>query len=177
MWELDHKESWAPKNWCFWTVMLEKTLDSRLDCKEIKPVNPKANQSWIFIGRTNAEAEASILWPSDAKKLTHWKRPWCWEGLKAGGEGDDRGWDGWMASHWFNGHESEQALGLGDEQGGLACCSQWGCKELDMTEQLNWRIRHYLSDVVVRVLSTEGEEQEEGEKGRDKPQISNVLIL
>ena len=82
------------KNSCF----LEKTLESSLDCKEIKPVNPKGNQSWIFIGRTDAEAEAPILWPLDVKKLIHWKRPWCWERLKAGREGDDRGWDDWMAS-------------------------------------------------------------------------------
>ena len=93
MWELDYKKSWAPKNWCFWTVVLEKTLESSLDCKEIKPVNPKGNQSPIFIGRTDAEAEASILWPL-CEELIHWKRPWCWERLKAGGEGDNRGWDG-----------------------------------------------------------------------------------
>ena len=97
MWELDQKEGWAPKNWCFWTVMLEKTLESPLNCKEIKPVNPKGNQSWIFIGMTDAEAEAPILctW---CEEPTHWKRPWCWERLKAGEEGVDRGWGGWMAS-------------------------------------------------------------------------------
>ena len=93
MWKLDHKERWAPRNWCFWTVVLEKTLESPLDCKEMQPVHPKGNQSWIFIGRIDAEAETPILWPPDAKKS-----PWCWERLKAGGEGDDRGWDGWMAS-------------------------------------------------------------------------------
>ena len=98
MWELDYKESWAPKNWCFWTVVLEKTLVSPLDCKEIQPVHPKGKQSWVFIGRTDAEAETPILWPPDAKSWLHWKRPWCWERLRAGGEGDDRGWDGWMAS-------------------------------------------------------------------------------
>ena len=86
------------KNWCFWTVVLEKTLESPLDYKEIQPVHPKGNQSWIFIGRTDVEAETPILWPPDCKKLTHLERPWCWERLKAGGEGDDRGWDGWMAS-------------------------------------------------------------------------------
>ena len=97
MWELDYKESWAPKNWCFWTVVLEKTLESPLDCKEIQPVHPK-DQSWVFIGRTyDVEAETPILWPPDAE-LTHLKRPWCWERLRAGGKGDDRGWDGWMAS-------------------------------------------------------------------------------
>ena len=94
MWELDHKEGWALKNWCFWTVVLEKTLESSLDCTEIQPVHPKGNQSWIFIGRTDVEAETLILWPLDAKS----RSPWCWERLKVGGEGDDRGWDGWMAS-------------------------------------------------------------------------------
>ena len=95
MWELDHKEGWEPKNWCFWTMVLqtvEKTLESPLDSKEIKPVHPKGNKFWIFVGRTDAEA------PIQCEELTHWKRPWCWESLKAGGEGDDRGWDGWMAS-------------------------------------------------------------------------------
>ena len=98
MWELDYKESWVLKNWCFWTVVLKTTLESPLDCK-IKPVNHKGNRSWIFIGRTDAEAEALILCLATwCKGLTHWKISWCWERLKAGGEGDDRGWDGWMAS-------------------------------------------------------------------------------
>ena len=102
VWELDHKESWAPKNWCFWTMVLKKTLESPLDCKEIKPINPKGNQSWIFTGRTDAEPETPILWP---RELTHWKRPCCWERLKAG-EGDDQRLDvGWH--HWLNGHEFE----------------------------------------------------------------------
>ena len=95
MWELDYKESWALKNWCFRTVVLEKTLESPLDSKEIEPVHPKWNQSWIFIGRTDAEAESAILWLPDAKNSLE---NWCWERLKAGGERDDRGWDGWMAS-------------------------------------------------------------------------------
>ena len=90
------KESWAPKYWCFWTV-LEKTFDSPLDCKEIQVVYPRGNQSWISIGRTDAEAETPVLWPPDVEGLTHLKRLWCWKRLKAG-EGDDRGWDGWMAS-------------------------------------------------------------------------------
>ena len=98
MWELDYKESWAPKNWCFRTVVLKKTLESPLDCKEIQSVHLKGNQSWIFIGRTDAEAETPILLASWYEELTHWKRPWCWERLKAGGKGDDRGWDGWLAS-------------------------------------------------------------------------------
>ena len=98
MWELDHKEGWALKNWHFWTVVLEKTLKSPLDCKEIQPVYPKGNQSWIFIGRTDAEGEAPILEPPEAKSWLTGKKPWCWERLKAGEEGDDRGRDWWMAS-------------------------------------------------------------------------------
>ena len=98
VWELDHKEGWEPKNWCFWTVVLEKTLENPLDCKEIKPVNPKGNQFWIFIGRTDVETEALILWPPDVKSWLIGKKPWCWERLRARGEGDDRGWDVWMAS-------------------------------------------------------------------------------
>ena len=94
MWKLDYKESWVLKNWCFWTVVLEKTLESPLDNKEIQPVNSEGNQSWTFIGRTDAKAETPILWLPDAKELTHLKRPWCWERLRTGGEGDDRGWDG-----------------------------------------------------------------------------------
>ena len=94
MWELDHKEGWELKNWCFWNVVLEKTLESPLNCK-IKPVNPKGNQSWIFIGRTDDEAEAPKLWPTTwCEEPTHWKRPWCWERLKAKGEEGNRGWDG-----------------------------------------------------------------------------------
>ena len=98
MWELDHKEGWAPKNWCFWTVVLEKMLESPLDWMEIQPVHPKGKQCWKFIGSTDAEAEAPILWPPDAKnkELTPWKRPWCWKRLKA--EGYGRGWDDWMTS-------------------------------------------------------------------------------
>ena len=97
MWELDCEESWAPKNWCFWTVVLEKTLASPLDCKKIQPVHPKGDQSWVFTGRTDADWNSTTL-ATSCEELTHWKRPWCWEGLGAGGEGNDRGWDAWMAS-------------------------------------------------------------------------------
>ena len=93
MWELDYKKSWAPKNWCFCTVVLEKILESPLDCTEIQPVHPKGDQSWIFIGRTDVEARTPILWSPDS-----FERPWCWVRLRAGGEGNNRGWDGWMAS-------------------------------------------------------------------------------
>ena len=97
MWELGHKEGWTLKNWCFWIVLLEKTLVNPLDCKEIKPVNPKGNQAWIFIGRS--DSEAPTVWPPDVKSIeTHWKRPWYWERLKAKGGGSGRGWGGWMAS-------------------------------------------------------------------------------
>ena len=98
MWKLDYKESWAQKNWCFWTVVLEKTLESSLECKEIQPVHSKGNQSWVFIGRTDDEAETPITLATSWEELTHWKRPWCWEGLGAEREGDDRRWDGRMAS-------------------------------------------------------------------------------
>ena len=121
----------------FRTVVLEKTLESPLDCKEIQPVHPKRNQSWIFIGRTVAEAETPILWPPDAKNWLTGQRPWCWERLKAGGEGDNRGWDGWMASPirwtWVG-----ASSGDGDGQGCLVCCSPWGCKESDTTDRLKW---------------------------------------
>ena len=99
MWELDYKESWAPKNWCFWTLVLEKTPEGPLDCKEIQPVHPKGDQFWIFIGRTDAEAKTPILWSHDAKNWLVWKDPDPGKhSPDAGGEGDDRWWDGWMAS-------------------------------------------------------------------------------
>ena len=131
IWELNWKESWALKNWCFQITVLEKTLESPLDSKEIKPVNPKGNQLWIFIGRTDAEAEAPILWPPDVKSwLT--RKDWCWERLRAGGEGDDRGWDGWMASlaQWTWVWES---LEDSEGQGSSVCCSPCSYKETDTT--------------------------------------------
>ena len=137
MWELDYKESWAPKNRCFWTVMLEKTLESPLDCKEIQPVHPKWNQSWIFIGRTAAEAETPILWPPDAKNWLTGKDPDAredWRQEEKGMTGDEMvGWH-----HWLDEYEFEQAPGVGDGQGSLACCSPWSHKEWDTTEQLKW---------------------------------------
>ena len=137
MWELDHKESWGPKNWCFWTAVLEKTLEGPLDCKEIQPVNPKGNQSWIFIGKTDAEAETPILWPPDVKNWLIGKDPDAgkvWRQEKKGTTEDEL--VGWY--QWLDGLEFEQAPGVGDGQGGLVCCRPWGCKELDMTERLNW---------------------------------------
>ena len=135
MWELDHKEGWAPKNWCFWTVVLQKTLQSPLDCKEIQPVNPKGYQPWIFIGRTDVEAEAPILQPPDGKSQLIRKDPdagkdWSQE-EKGITEDEMAGWH-----HQLNGHEFEQALGDGEGQGSLACCSRWGRKESDSPEWL-----------------------------------------
>ena len=128
MWELHHKEGWAPQNWCFQTVVLEKTLESPLDSKEIKPVNPKGNQPWIVIGRTGTETEAPILWPPDTKsQLIEKRRRWCWERLRAGREGGDRGWGGWMASptQWTR----VWAIPGDNGQGSLECCCPWGRKE------------------------------------------------
>ena len=130
--------NWVPKNWCFWTVVLEKTLKSSLDCKEIQLVNPKGNQSWIFIGKTDAEAETPILGHL-------MRRADSLEKTLMLGKIEGRRRRGWMTEdemvgwhHWINGHEFEQALGVGDGQRSLACCSPLGCKESDMTEQLNW---------------------------------------
>ena len=133
MWELGHKEGWALKNWCFWTVVLEKTLESPLDCKEINPVHPKGNQSWIFIGRTDAKAEAPILWSPDAKSWLIGKDPDAgkdWEQEEKGTTEDEMvGWH-----HKLNGCEFEQTLGDGEGQGSLNCCNQWGQEESDMRD-------------------------------------------
>ena len=135
MWVLDYKES-LELNWGFWTVMLEKTLESFLDCKEIQPVHSK-DQSWVFNGRTDVEAETPILWPPDAKSWLIWKDP---DARKDWGE-EEKGTTedemvGWH--HRLDGHGFRWTLGVGDGQGGLACCNSWGCKESDTTEQLNW---------------------------------------
>ena len=136
MWELDQKEGLVLKNWCFWTVVLEKTLERHLYCKETQPVNPKGNQSWIFIGRTDAEAEAPILWSPQVKNWLIGKDPDAvkdWR-QKKGMTEDEMVW--WP--HWLDGHEFEHAPGVGDTQGSLACCSPWGRKESDTTQLLNW---------------------------------------
>ena len=137
MWELDHKESWVWKNWCFCTVVLEKTLESPLDCKEIKSVNPKGTQSWIVIGRTDAEAEAPILWLPDAKNWLTGKDPDAGKDWRQ----EDKGMSEDEMVRWhhqLNWHEFVQAPGVGDGQGSLACCSPRGCKESGMTERPNW---------------------------------------
>ena len=135
---LDCEESWVLKNWCFWTVVLEKTLESPLDCKEIEPVHPKKDQPWVFIGRTDAKAETPILWPPHVKSWLIGKdsdtgRDWGQE-KKGMTEDEMAGWH-----HWLDGREFEWALGVGDGQGGLACCASWGRKESDTTERLNWK--------------------------------------
>ena len=137
MQELYYKESWVSKNWCCWTVMLEKTLESLLYCMEIQPVSSKGNQSWIFIGRTDAEAETPILWPPDAKNWLTRKDPDAgkdWRQEKKGTTEDEMiAWH-----HWLDWHEFEQAPGVVERQGSLVCCSPWGHKELDTTERLSW---------------------------------------
>ena len=137
MWQLDHKEGWAQKNRYFWIIVLEKIIESLLDCKEIKPVNLSGNQSWIFIGGVDAETEAPILWPPDEKNWLTGKD--CDAGKERGQEemgATENEMVGWH--HWHNGHEFEQALGVGGAQRSLACCSPRGLKESDTTEQLNW---------------------------------------
>ena len=133
----NHQESWAPKNWCFWTVVLEKTLESPLDCKEIQPASPKGDQSWVFIGRTDAEAETPILWLPHSKSWVIGKDPGAgrdWGQEEKGMTEDEMArWH-----HRLDGHEFESTPGVGDGQGGLACCDSWGRKELDTTERLNW---------------------------------------
>ena len=136
MWELDCEEGWEPKNWCFWTVVLEKTLESPLDCKEIQPVHSQ-DQPWVNCGRTDAKAETPVLWPPHSKSWLTGKDSDAggdW-GQEEKGTPEDE-----MAGchHQLDGREFEWTPGDGDGQGGLVCCSSWGCKESDMTEQLNW---------------------------------------
>ena len=131
MWELNHKEGWVPKNWSFWTVAMEKTLESPLHSKEIKSVHPKGNQPWIFFGSTDAEAEAPILWPPDAKSQLIRKDPDAGRDWRQ--EDEMVEWH-----HQHSGHGFGWTPGVGDGQGGLVCCGSWGLKESDMIEQLNW---------------------------------------
>ena len=137
MWELDHEESWVPKKRCFWTVVLEKTLGSPLDCKESQPVHPKGDQSWVFIGRTDVEAETPILWPPEAESWLIGKDP---DAGKDWGQ-EERAEDEMVRwHHRFDGHGFGWTPRVGDGQGGLACCSPWCHKELAVTEGLNWTV-------------------------------------
>ena len=134
IWELDYKENWALKNWCFWTKVLEKALESPLACKEIQPVHPKRDQSWMFIGRTDA---TPILWPPDAKSWLIWKDSDArkyWEQEEKGMTEDEMV----VWHHRLDRHEFGWILGVGDGQGGLACCGSWGRKGSDTTERMNW---------------------------------------
>ena len=167
MWELDYKESWALKNWCFWTVVLDKTLESPLDCKEIQPVCPKGHQPWKFIGKTEAEAETPIVWPPDVKNWLIGKDPDAgkdWKQEKGTTEDEMVGWH-----HWLDGHEFEQSPGVDDGQGSMACCSPWGRKESDTTEWLNYYINICLLTGLYLKL------EHEFHKGRD--QICLFIML
>ena len=137
MWELDCEESWAPKNWCFWIVVLEKTLESPLDCKEIQSVHSEGDEPWDFIGRNDAKAETPVLWPPHMKSWLIGKNSDAWRdwGQEEKGTTEDE-MAGWH--HGLDGRESEWTPGDGDGRGGLACCDSWGREELDMTEWLNW---------------------------------------
>ena len=137
MWELDCEEGWAPKTWCFWTVVLEKTLESPLDCKDIPPVHSEGDQPWDFFGRNDAKAETPVLWPPHVKSWLVGKdsdagRDWGQE-EKGTTEAETAGWH-----HWLDGRESRWTPGVGDGQGGLACCDSWGRKESDTTQRLIW---------------------------------------
>ena len=151
MWGLDHKENWVLNNWCFWTVVLKKTLESPWDCKEIKPVNPKGNQPQILIGRTGAEAETPVLWQSDVKNWLLWKDPDAGKGWRQEEKGKTEdemvGWH-----HQFNGDESEQALGDVEGQGHLTCFPTWGHKGSDTTERQNSSISLKPDDLLGLVL-------------------------
>ena len=149
MWELDCEEDWAPKNWCFWTVVLKKTLESPLDCKEIQPVHSERDQPWAFFGRNNAKAETPVLWPPHAKSWLIGKdsdagRDWGQE-EKDMTEEEMAGWH-----HWLDGRESEWTLGVGDGQGGLACRDSWGHRVgHDWVTELNWNFKQSLRDLCI----------------------------
>ena len=148
MWELDCEEGWAPKNWCFWTVVLEKTPEIPLDCKEIQLVHLEGSQSWTFIGRTDAKAQAPVLSPPDAKNWLIAKDPNAGKDWRQKGTREEEmvGWH-----HRPNGHEFEQAPEAGDGQGGLVCCSPWSCKQSDTTQRFSWSVKRTLYKITSRV--------------------------
>ena len=161
MWQLDYKESWAPENWCFWTVVLEKILESPLDCKEIQPVHPKGNQSWRFIGRTDIEAETPILWPPDMKNWLIWKDPDAWKDWRWEEKGIDRGWDGWMASQtqwtwvwvnsrswWWTGRPGMlQSMGSQRDKHDWATELNWTIDFIDLEE-----ILHIMASLIAQLV-------------------------
>ena len=163
MWELRYKEGWAPKNWCFRIAVLEKTHESPLDCKEIKPINPKGIQLWIFFGRTDAEVEVPILWPPDSKSWIIRKDPDAGKEWRQKGMTEDEmvGWH-----HRLNGNDFEQTPGDGEGQGSLARCSPWGHKVSDTTERLNWTelIQIFLRDISLSRLRRKWSRAEEEEE-------------
>ena len=160
MWELDYKESWAQKNWCFWTEILEKTLGSPLDCKKIQLVHSKGDQSWVSVWGTDVEAETPILWPPGGESWLIWKDS---DAGKDWGQKERRTTEGEMVGwhHQLNGHGFGWTPGVGDGQGGLASCGSWGCKELDMAEWLNWTEPDFSSSFIHSLV---------------KPRIWNVNI-
>ena len=156
MWDLDYKENWTQKNWCFWTVVLEKTLESPLVCKEIQPVNPKGDWSWVFIGRTDVKVETPILWPPDVKSWLIRKVPDAGKDLgqeeKGTTEDEMVGWH-----QWLNGHGFGWTPGVGDGQRSLACCGSWGCRVgHDWATELNWCAVPYLSQYNISCIFRSG---------------------
>ena len=178
--ELDHKEGWVLRNWCFCSVVLEKTLESTLDCKEIKPVNSKGNKSWIFIGRTDAKAEAPILWPPDVEGRLIRKDPDAGKGWRQEENGttvdEMLRWH-----HWLNGHESEQTLVDGEGQRSLACCNPLSHKESDITQRLNNKFAPtpviMIKSLVHLFLLQERMYHQKRERERERENVSYYLVL
>ena len=166
MWGLEYKESWVPKNWCFSTLVLEKTLESPLDCKEIQPLHSEGDQSWVFFGRTDAKAETPVLWPPHVKSWLIGKdsdagRDWGQE-EKGMTEDEMAGWH-----QRFDGQEFRWTLGVGDRQGGLVCCDSWGCKESDTTKWLNW--------TELKRVSTHAQHKEPRKKSKELNTFPSLL--
>ena len=177
MWELDYEENWAPKNWCFWTVVLEKTLESPLNYKKIQPVHPKGDQPWVFFGRNDDNAETPILWPPHVKSWLIGKDPdagrdWGQE-EKETTEDEMAGW-----RQRLDGHKFEWTPGVGDGQGGLVCCDSWSRKESDTTERLNWTESFTISlnNTVIQIYALTSN-AEEAEVERFYEELQDLLEL